>query len=85
MSMPALFKGKSTRTKLFTVISCVVIVVVLALNLLLTALGASNLLFLDMTREEFYTLSDKMIEECGKILNALIYVFHVVCNERVTR
>ena len=70
MSKFALFKGKSTRTKLFTVISSVVIIGVLALNMLLTALGASNLWFLDLTRENFYTLSDKMIEECGKILNS---------------
>ena len=71
MSKYALFKGKSTRTKLFTVISSIIIVAVLALNLILTALGASNLWFLDMTREDFYTLSDKMVEECGKILNSL--------------
>ena len=71
MSKLTLFKGKSARTKLFTVISAVLILAVLALNLGLTALGSDKLLFLDTTREGFYTLSDKMLEECGKILNAL--------------
>ena len=71
MSKMSLFKGKSARTKFFTVISCILILSVLALNLILTSLGSSKLLFLDMTREGFYTLSDKMIEECGKILDTL--------------
>ena len=65
----SLFKGKSTRTKIYTVISIVGIVLLLGLNLLLTYFGGKNLVMLDLTYEGFYTLSDKMLETCHEILD----------------
>ena len=65
-----LFKGKSTRTKLFTVITAAVSVLLLALNLALTYIGGRYNVFSDMTREGFYTLSDKMKETCEAILES---------------
>ena len=65
----SIFKGKSTRTKIFTVITLVGIVLLLGLNLGLTYLGGQKLIMTDLTSEGFYTLSDKMIEVCEEILN----------------
>jgi len=59
-----LFKGKSQRTKLFTVITIASIVVVLVLNLLLTYFGQQKTVFFDMTPEGLYSLSDAMVDEC---------------------
>lgn len=65
----SIFKGKSTRTKIFTVITVVGIVLLLALNLGLTYLGGQKLILADLTYEGFYTLSDKMLEVCHEILD----------------
>ena len=65
----SIFKGKSTRTKIFSVITIVGIVLLLGLNLGLTYLGGRNLFMADLTREGFYTLSDKMLEICHEILD----------------
>ena len=65
----SLFKGKSTRTKIYTVISIVGIVLLLGLNLLLTYVGGNNLLMMDLTYEGFYTLSDKMLETCHELFD----------------
>ena len=59
-----LFKGKSTRTKLFTVITALIVVFVIALTLVLNYVGMQKTLFLDLTYEGFYTLTDAMKQEC---------------------
>ncbi len=64
MMKKRLFKGKSRRTKIFTVITLASIVVMLGLNLLLTYFGHYNTIFFDMTPEGLYSLSDAMVEEC---------------------
>ena len=63
----SLFKGKTTRTKVFTAISVAIIVLVLALNYLITYLFASSAIYADLTPEELYTLSDEMKKECAFI------------------
>lgn len=65
----SIFKGKSTRTKIFTVITIVGIVLLLGLNLGLTYLGGRYLVMADLTPEGFYTLSDKMLEVCHELLD----------------
>jgi len=65
----SIFKGKSTRTKIFTVITLVGIVLLLGLNFGLTYLGGRRLFMADLTTEGFYTLSDKMIEVCHDMLD----------------
>lgn len=64
-----LFKGKSTRTKTFTVITAVAICLILCLNMGLTYLCGQKLLIADLTPEGFYTLSDKMLEVCHEMLD----------------
>ncbi len=65
----SLFRGKSTRTKIFTVITTAVILVLFCVNLLLGYVFLDNMLYLDFTPEGFYTLSDKMVKACEDILN----------------
>ena len=66
-----LFKGKSTRTKIFTAITLLTILVFIALNLLLYYFGIHKTIFLDMTPEGLYTLSDLMLDECDDIFTKL--------------
>ena len=65
----SIFKGKSTRTKIFTVITVVGIVLLLGLNIGLTYLGGQRLFMTDLTPEGVYTLSDKMLEVCHQMLD----------------
>lgn len=65
----SIFKGKSTRTKIFSLITIVGIVLLLGLNLGLTYLGGQRLLMTDLTLEGLYTLSDKMLEACHTMLD----------------
>ena len=65
----SIFKGKSTRTKIFSAITIVGIVLLLGLNFVLTYFGGQKLFMADLTREGFYTLSDKMLEVCHEILD----------------
>jgi hypothetical protein len=65
----SIFKGKSTRTKIFSVITIVGIVLLLGLNLGLTYLGGQRLFMADLTLEGIYTLSDKMLEVCHTMLD----------------
>lgn len=65
-----LFKGRSTRTKIFTVITVVAVLLLLCLNLLLTYLGAQRLIYIDLTPEGFYRLSDNMEIACEEIFEA---------------
>ena len=66
----SIFKGKSTRTKIFSVITIVGILLLLGLNLILTYFGGQKLFMIDLTPEGFYTMSDKMLEVCHEILDA---------------
>ena len=65
----SIFKGKSTHTKIFSVITIVGIVLLLALNFGLTLIGGRRLWMADLTSEGFYTLSDKMVEVCHQMLD----------------
>ena len=65
----SIFKGKSTRTKIYSVISIVGILLLLGLNFGLTYIGGNRLFMADLTIEGFYTLSDKMLEVCHDILD----------------
>ena len=60
----SIFKGKSARTRLFAAISVFAILLLFGLNLLLTAVGLKNTVYLDLTPEGLYSLTDRMIEEC---------------------
>ena len=66
----SLFKGKSTRTKIFTAITIAAIVLLIALNTLITYFGDEGQIFLDMTPEGFYTMTDKMVDSCEEILES---------------
>ena len=66
----SIFKGKSLRTRLFAALTAILIPLLLAFNLILTYIGGESLLFADMTREGFYTLTPKMEEVCSDILEA---------------
>ena len=59
-----LFKGKSKRTQIFTLITVACIVIILVLNLLLSYFGQQKTVFFDMTPEGLYSLSDAMVDEC---------------------
>ena len=65
----SIFKGKSTRTKIFSVITLVGIVLLLGLNLGLTYVGGQRLFMTDLTLEGIYTVSDKMLEVCHAMLD----------------
>ena len=65
----SIFKGKSTRTKIFSVITIVGILLLFGINLGLTYIGGQRLIMADLTPEGFYTLSDKMLEVCHEILD----------------
>ena len=65
----SIFKGKSTRTKIFSVITIVGIVLLLGLNLGLTYLGGQRLFMADLTLEGIYTVSDKMLDVCHAMLD----------------
>lgn len=60
----SIFRGKSARTRLFSLLSVAVIVLFFAANLLLSYFGIYRTLFLDVTSEGLYTLSDAMLAEC---------------------
>lgn len=65
----SIFKGKSTRTKIFTVITIIGICLLLCLNLVLNYFCGQKLFYADLTPEGFYTLSDKMLEVCHELLD----------------
>ncbi len=64
-----LFKGKTKRTKIFALITLLSVAVIIALNLLFYYFGLQRGIYLDMTPEGLYTLSDEMTEECDKIFD----------------
>ncbi len=59
-----LFKGKSRRSRIFAAVTLALILVIAALNLLLTYIGTGNTFFADLTPEGLYTLTDGMKKEC---------------------
>ena len=63
----SIFKGKSARTRIFAAISVFAVLLIFGLNLLLTAVGLKNTVYLDLTPEGLYSLTDRMIEECSFI------------------
>ena len=56
---------RSLRTKLFDLLTVVLVVAVLALNLLMPGLGLRKSLYVDLTPEGLYSLTDAMIRECS--------------------
>ena len=66
-----LFKGKSKRTKIFSLITVALLLTVIGLNLVLTYFGVQKTIFFDMTPEGLYSLSDAMKEECDEMIERL--------------
>ena len=62
-----ILKGKSKRTLIFAAITVAVLVFALLANLLLSYFGGINTLYIDLTERGIYSLTDKMVEECGFI------------------
>ena len=62
-----LFSGRSTRTKIFTVISAVLIILVIALNIAVTSFGIFGNFYIDLTPEGLYTVRDVMFDVCDEI------------------
>lgn len=60
-----IFKGKSKRTAVFSIITVAVIVILLALNLLLSYFSLPANMYMDMTPEGLFTLTDAMKSECA--------------------
>lgn len=58
-------RRKSLRASLFSGLTVLVIVVVLALNFLLAFIGIDKGAYIDLTTEGLYTLTDAMIRECS--------------------
>ena len=59
--------GKISRTKTFTIITVVSIVLLLVLNIFLASFGIFGNAYIDLTPEGLYTLTSKMTKECEKI------------------
>lgn len=62
-----LLRNKGSRNAVLSVLTAVIIVLVLALNFLITYFGVQKTLFVDTSFEQLYTLSDMMKEECAFI------------------
>ena len=62
-----LFKGKSTRTKTYSIVTVAAILILFVLNLVVRNLALYGNGYIDMTPEGLYTVSDKMREQCGFI------------------
>ena len=58
-----LLKSGKTRTKMFALISVSGVILALLLNLLLTYVGLHKTVFVDLTPEELYTVTDRLCEE----------------------
>lgn len=61
------FVGKSTRTKIFTVISVVAILLLLVLNIWLAKFGIFGNAYIDLTPEGLYTLTPEMEAACEEV------------------
>lgn len=60
----SIFRGKSLHTKIFATITIVGIILVLGLNMLLTLLSTRSTMYIDLTTEGFYSLSNNMGVAC---------------------
>lgn len=77
------FAGKSTRTKIFTVISLVAILLLLVLNLWITKFGIFGNFYIDMTDEGLYTLTPEMENACDDLFGSIQgEVEMTFCNDR---
>lgn len=76
-----ILKGKSTRTKIFTVITVLLIIAALALSLGLNYLALKKASVLDLTYEGFYTLTDVMKRECEFVDKLDEKVEIIFCND----
>lgn len=56
---------KSLRTSLFSVLTAVLILLVFGLNFVLTYFGVQKSLYIDLTTEGLYALTDAMVKECS--------------------
>lgn len=63
--------GQSRRTKIFSVLTAVIIIALIFLNFFFYTLSVDNNIFLDITYEGVYTLSEAMEDECKEIFSAL--------------
>lgn len=61
--------GKSTRTKIFTVITVVAILLLALLNIFVSSFGIYANAYIDLTPEGLYTLRDAMVDASGDILS----------------
>jgi len=76
-----ILKGKSTRTKIFTVITVLIILLATAFTLVFNYVGMQKTLFLDLTYEGFYTLTDTMKRECEFIEKLDDKIEIIFCND----
>ncbi len=60
-------KSKTSRQRIFALISVSLLIILFALNLVLKYFGVEKSIFIDTTPEGFYTLSDMMLDECAFI------------------
>lgn len=67
MKIPFL-KGKSKRTRILGSVTLAAVVLLLVLNILFSHLGLKTLAYIDLTPEGYYSLTDKMVEHCKRIL-----------------
>ena len=58
------FKGKSKRTVVFALISVISVILLLASNFVFSVFVPIKSIYIDMTREGLYTLSEPMKKEC---------------------
>lgn len=57
-------RSSSQRTRIFSLISVAAVIIMLALNLLMSYLGLQKSFYIDTTSEGLYSLSDEMKREC---------------------
>ena len=62
-----ILKGKSKRTRIFAVITFAMIIFLIGLNLLLSLVGLRKSVYVDLTPEGLYSVTDRMVEECSFI------------------
>lgn len=62
-----IIKGKSKRTVIFSVITVLAVLLLLAANMLMTYFGLNKAMYVDLTPEGLYTLTDAMVRECAFI------------------
>ena len=62
-----IFAGKISRSKLFLILTPLIILAIIAANTLITYFTTKNTAYLDLTPEQLYTASEKMIEQCAFI------------------